>query len=449
VAGFSSPWQERAWFTFYLGTFDERPGIARAVERSLELMARLCRSPFLPDRRPPDVFASLLTVEDESWSRLMEAPDDVFLSLESAARRSNDETLIAMALDTALGVDERWSLDQLILRTAPFARLLRLLGVLSGAQQRSVLTRGIERFAGDQGRDLGELAELVQRIDELGIPSGSHPVPRKVRLHLNGERTLSPDQVSRQEQKLRRAWPDLALPCLRHDVIQELMGAVTTGAETLSPAEVEALPEGLIHALMIQAGLDWNRRSLRRVLRAVLDGDVAFLAKHPNNVAWLNELKSRVSAQAAEAWAVPPKLTVEVEGLGEVSLCVEQRPLEALRMGTYVGSCFGVGGSFRYVAAAVVMDANKQVVFARDARGVFLARQIICVSDGWHLFCSYVYPDQEKGTLLDAFLRYDALLAEATGLSLGTDADEDDESIECLVAEGSWFDGVLDPTDER
>ena len=63
-----------------------------------------------------------------------------------------------------------------------------------------------------------------------------------------------------------------------------------------------------------------------------------------------------------------------------VTINLEQHPLEVLKLGTYVGSCLGVGGLCTDSAAAVMLDVNKQVLYARDAKGVVLARQLLAIS---------------------------------------------------------------------
>ncbi|QRK06882.1 hypothetical protein JQX13_43620 [Archangium violaceum] len=53
--------------------------------------------------------------------------------------------------------------------------------------------------------------------------------------------------------------------------------------------------------------------------------------------------------------------------MGEVTLSLEQDTLEALRLGTHVGSCLGLNGLCD-CSAAVVLDVNKRVLYARGSR---------------------------------------------------------------------------------
>ena len=60
----------------------------------------------------------------------------------------------------------------------------------------------------------------------------------------------------------------------------------------------------------------------------------------------------------------------------QLTIQMEQNPFEILKLGTYVGSCLGLGGGFSYSAVAALLDVNKQVLYARNHRGVVVARQL-------------------------------------------------------------------------
>lgn len=439
-------WQGKAWDLFYHVTWEDRPGAAAAMERMPAVIKRWCAALFSTSSRVREVLWPLAVVKDEDWNLLMDAPDASMRALESACQRGNDAALMAHALENAVGVDSGWTVAQMAERPKVFARLLRVLGVLSGEQQRGLLRDGLARYGAAPAESI-DLRGFVEHLDALPLPTGAHPVSSRVRQHIDGGSELTPGQIERQLVKLRSGWPDVVLACLRADALRALatsvLGEAPSGGEELAPEEIERLPGELIHALLLQSQLDDNRRSLRRMIRAVFHGDESYLARHPQNQRWMAQLAEEVSAEAAQVWRSPPTVTVEVEGLGRVTLGPEHRPLEALRMGTYVGSCYGLGGSFRYAAAAVVLDVNKQVVFARREDGSFLARQIVGVSDAWTLHCCYVYPDQNDGPLLEAFLDYDRELAAACGMSLAGSDEEDDESVLCLVSMNSWEEGVV------
>src|SRR5205823_6385254 len=100
------------------------------------------------------------------------------------------------------------------------------------------------------------------------------------------------------------------------------------------------------HALQMKHAADENRRAFRKFLKAHLGGQQDYVVQHPR-VDLARWLQGMPFAGATEAG-------------GPVRIGVEQDPLEALKLGTYVGSCVGLGGAFSYSAVAVVLDVNKQ-----------------------------------------------------------------------------------------
>ena len=86
-------------------------------------------------------------------------------------------------------------------------------------------------------------------------------------------------------------------------------------------------------------------------------------------------------------------------------------------MGTYVGSCLGLGGGFSYSAAAALLDINKQVLYARNEQGAVIARQLLAISDKDELVPFAVYPESAAPSVQRAFDRYDTELASALGIA--------------------------------
>src|SRR5207249_2644440 len=123
-----------------------------------------------------------------------------------------------------------------------------------------------------------------------------------------------------------------------------------------------------------------------------------------------------------------------------VSIRVERDPLEVLKLGTYVGSCLGLGGSFASSAAAVVLDINKQVLYARDDRNAVLARQLVAISDDDQLVPFSVYPLSTPLVLLRAFREVDRQLAAA--LAIEQVSADQRYSIENILSREWWDDGA-------
>jgi hypothetical protein len=87
-------------------------------------------------------------------------------------------------------------------------------------------------------------------------------------------------------------------------------------------------------------------------------------------------------------------------------------------MGTYVGSCLGLGGICADSSAAVLLDINKQVVYARDQHGKVIGRQLLAISKEDELVCFSVYPLSMKTEFQTLFMKYDRAFANLLGLPL-------------------------------
>ena len=125
---------------------------------------------------------------------------------------------------------------------------------------------------------------------------------------------------------------------------------------------------------------------------------------------------------------------------GAVRIALERDPLEAFKLGSYVGSCLGLGGLCSYSASAVVLDINKQVLYARDTQQRVIARQLVAISRAGELACFRVYPEAAPPEVKALFGDYDRRFAAALGVPL---AEEDDADIELVLAMEWWDDGAF------
>lgn len=115
----------------------------------------------------------------------------------------------------------------------------------------------------------------------------------------------------------------------------------------------------------------------------------------------------------------------------------------AIENGTYVGSCLGLGGGLSYSAAAVLLDVNKQVLYARDQHGTVIARQLVAISDNDQLVPFSVYPQSAPSWLQLAFDQYDTKLAAVLGISRIDPTQAYD--VENVLSHEWWDDGAWDP----
>jgi hypothetical protein len=281
----------------------------------------------------------------------------------------------------------------------------------------------------DEDLEGRSLDDIVKTVDGARVPEASAVVPRVYREHVAGRRGLSPDQIVRHQEKVGRALPSCRLAVVRSEIDAHLASAVTP---TAPDREV-------LSALALLQNAEKNRRGLRRFLRAYLNGDTDYLLRHPATRDW-----SRRHPQINLAiWTRGLNRAVRTPRGGEVRIRLEQDPLEVLKMGTYVGSCFGLGGSFAYSSAAVALDVNKQVLYARDAQGTVVARQLVVISDAEELVPFSVYPDSAPPWLRRAFDEYDTDLATALGVPRADPTKE--YGVEHVLSQDWWDDGAWNP----
>jgi hypothetical protein len=396
---------------------------------AIDLLARVSRPPFNPDGDAARSLGNLLKLRDPQRRRVLHATDAAFLTLDKACRRSNAASLIAWGLSSLVdGLPDLVS-EAFGPATGPLIRTARHLGVLSWAA-RAQLVGHCARLPIFERR-VGEMAlpEIVSTIRATGVTEGASVIPRALADHLAGRRQLSPAQIGRHLESLRAALPSCRLAVLRSAVDTQLARAV--GSEHVDREAMAAL------ALLQDA--ERNRRGLRRFLRALLNGDTDHLIGHPATQGWARR-HPRIDLSV---WTRGMDVRVDTEDDREVVIRLEQDALEVLKMGTYVGSCLGLGGGHAYSAAAALLDVNKQVLYARDPHGTVIARQLVAISDDDQLVPFSVYPQSAPSWLQLAFDEYDTKLAAALGISRINPTQAYD--VENVLSHDWWDDGAWDP----
>lgn len=192
---------------------------------------------------------------------------------------------------------------------------------------------------------------------------------------------------------------------------------------------------GDAHAGLLRAGIRTGRQPLTRFLRAYSQGRDTRL-DHAANRQWL----AKRPEFPLNAWLRPLRITLPVEGLGDVTLGVEGDPAELLRVGTYTQTCLAPGACNSANAVALLLDVNKRAVFARNSKGRFLARQIVAVGEGGRLVCHAVYPERSSKALEDFFQLYVEDWAMQMRMSIATSSD--DETVAPLTVT-RWYDDGL------
>jgi hypothetical protein len=394
---------------------DDERDLTAAIDRALRFAGRVARPPFAAEPVIGPAAHRLAGLDPPHLDALLAAPDECFAALERACRRENDARLLGRGLEVLSA-----RLPALVTATfagSPHALFATAdtLAALSRESQAGVIAAyqstalAAETFAGEP------LERLVAAVASIV------PIRRALRQHLAGDRRLSDAQVRGHHERIVAALDTIRLAAIRQEAERVLAAR----------AHIERIESPTVrHALAMIGEADRNRRQLRRLLIAYFAGDRDWRLRHPETLAWL----ARHPRLDPAAWLAGITTQGSVEGLGELTLAVETDPLEALKAGTSVGTCLGRGGGFSSSAAAIVLDVNKQVVYARDARGSILGRQLVAISEAGELVCFHPYGHTDA--LQPLFRTFDRELSSRLGLPLCSDRYE----VASILSQDWWDD---------
>ncbi|QIF04658.1 hypothetical protein [Roseimicrobium sp. ORNL1] len=289
-----------------------------------------------------------------------------------------------------------------------FVKAFRLLGMLSHEAASRVAYVFAYHPLVTTKPDKCTLKELVIMV-EAASPGRKHGIEIKERLqaHLANTKPQPPHLVKADHLELMQAWARLALEVLEELVQREL--------KLMFPILMRSGARE--DTVLFLHTLDENQRKGRTLVRRHLEGLPPAKEHHPANRRWLGTLPSPTSSQ----WMGTFTRTRQISNLGEVTISVEQDPLEILRMGDYGHSCLGSGACNQYSAMTNAMEANKQVIYARDSAGRVVGRQLIAISEEKRLVCFMVYPSDVSDELETFFAAYDRDFATALQLPLETE----------------------------
>lgn len=409
---------------------DDGRDFAEAIDRALRFAGRVARAPFAVAPVIGPAARWLAWLDPRNLDALLSAPDAAFLALERACRRENDARLLGRGLEVL-------SARQPGLVVRAFAGAQNALFLT--ADRLAALSREVQAdVIGEYERStlaadalaqmpLDQLVEVVTPIAQAGGPD---PVRRALRQHLAGARRLSEEQVRGHHARIVATLDEIRLAAIRQEAERVLAAR----------AHVERIESSAVrHALAMIGEADENRRQLRRLLIACFAGDREWRLRHPATLAWL----ARHPRLDSTVWLAGFAMRGQAEELGEITLSVETDPLEALKAGTYVGSCLGRGGGLSWSAAAIVLDVNKHVVYARDPRGAVVGRQLLAVSEEDELVCFSPYCTTGAPALEPLFRDFDLTLSEKLGLPVFTDRGDPERSYEVAsILSRHWWDDM-------
>ncbi|WP_143177738.1 hypothetical protein [Cystobacter ferrugineus] len=399
---------------------------------TFRLVERLCGPPFATAGRFVYVLQPLLLhPSPEVRGRLVRASERSLLRLEEGCSRGDLMGLVGEGMLALVAHHAMLVLDAMEACPETLVRTAQLLGTPHKEAQAALLEDFARHPWVREDPFQWPPGVLAASLREHCVDGVESPLPRKARLAWEAGEALTPAQTERALRLASTQLPRLRLQVLARGVLAFLRGSL---AADVGDTRVR---HALQMARLVEGG---NRRGLRRLLNHYFAGERDFIVHHPASRAWF----ARHPRVKPETWLTGPVLCREVPGWGRVTLALERDALEVLRMGTYVGSCFGLNGMYAESAAAVALDVNKRVLYARDSRGSVLARQLLAISDDDTLVPFSVYPKSTAPALQALFLDYDLAFAEALGLPLN-DGREDAE-VELVLSTSFWHDGAWDFT---
>jgi hypothetical protein len=396
--------------------------VAERLPRGYTLLRRLAAAPFdtgAGARRVVWHFLGLAREQD--LERFVAAPDASFEALERECQRDNNAALVNLGTQSLTSGLGKLAVDAFLDAPAKLFRVARKLGSLSGPERSAVVKTCAKNSLVRIDAMRAKLDQVVHVVSARRTSAMANPVPAQLTKWMRGKLTLTPARVERYRRVLAERLVLTRLDLVEQTVVERLKRGLP--APAVEPGEE--------FALLLLGSVRDNRRGLRKFLNAYWRGDRDYLARHPATAAWYR----RRPAVKREVW----ERGVVFKKAG-YSICVEQDPLEVLRLGEYVGSCLGLGGSNSHSAVAALLDANKQVLYARDKHGKVVGRQLVAISDEERLVCFSVYPKGGSVRMKTLFRAYDIAFSEALGLPIHISRElGDGYRIEQVLSQ-DWYD---------
>jgi hypothetical protein len=375
-------------FTQYWDSVEE---LRNFLPAAYVISARLCRPPFKKKNFSAEAISYFIyRTPADVTDRFLAAPDKSFLTLEKVCRSSNTDKLIANGIATMMKYLAQFTVDCFIHSPKRLLQVVKSLGCLKQPARNVTIIR------------------FKDRETTIGDPGT---------ISVNGA-------VDCRESKLAR---------LEAMIMETLQGSFHI-TENCNKS---------VFSLQVLQLIDANIRPFKRFLKAFFSGKRDYILSHPVAQIWMQ----KHSEIDIELWSQGIEYTYESDYYGKIRIGLEKDPLEALKLGEYVGSCLGLGGAFIFSAAAVVLDINKQVIYARNSKNVVIARQLVAISEEKKLVCFEIYPINNDIEIKTIFRKYDISFARALGIKF-FDGNKGDEgyTVENILSEEWWDDGAWDLT---
>lgn len=420
------------WFDVFTDCVDlYKDTVEATFLDSLQFAEKLARSPFLRDSESANSFSKFMDLKDFGvLEQFLSVSDANFIVLDKACKRKNDGYIISWGLSVLIEMEPEFTFYAFLNAPKKLVKILKIIGPMSWESRRNVIKdlRAHPVFMADYDELLSEPSKIISFINQQDISKQYNPVPRALKDHVEGKKTLSDAQVERHLSKLNENLTAFKLQALEVCGEEFLKGHFKTAVNN----------NNIRHALKLYHSLDKDES--KRIFKRFLDsyfvhGHTRYRDEHALTLNWITKHKNL----NLDLW------TQGLEGFQKdgIFITLEKDPLEALKLGTYVGSCLGLGGIYTESAVAIVLDMNKQVLFARNSEGHVIARQVVAIADDDQLVAFEIYPNSASKKLKRLFVDYNKKLAAALGFPLFDWNKEDaDYEISLILAKDWWDDGA-------
>jgi hypothetical protein len=177
---------------------------------------------------------------------------------------------------------------------------------------------------------------------------------------------------------------------------------------------VAKLTDAWREAVRFWLTVDDNREHLEKLLReAALRPGRSVKDAFPRNLRWLRSMKDRVDV---DAWMAPRRKEIEHAGARMV-IELEEDPLEVMKMGIPFGTCLSLAdGSNAASTVLNAIEANKRVLYVRNAAGKIVARKLLGLTNDGKLVGYRLYRSvggEEESAIMRAVATFCEELAEA------------------------------------
>ncbi len=348
------------------------------------------------DIRPAKVFAAWLDHSAEQrpdpvvarriWHTFLDTLNLTEFGLQY--RHLVDQWLSAKPLkDAFAGIINPETDEQVLLQIELLARYQHLAG------QEIRLTGSLKRILETEARASAELAHLETQEKAGCLTQGANH--RLNYLRISEKSTPSVEKVLRKAVELSAI---TALDGLRKRIDEEF----TALWNRFAPGNTTALSVNSGQRLEILRWAHTLDCKHKAVLQELFDAWACAANRYKvrlcGNVEWLEKARSRLGIDV-EKWLYPPKQDVTFDGK-PFRLAVATDPFQIFLMGSYFDTCLALEkGANRNTVLSNAYEANKQVLYFMDAKGVVLARKLVGITPGGAMvgFRTYLASGIEEG----------------------------------------------------